>query len=72
MNNRQRDFYEKNVKSINNLRRDGNDKLSIQLETVNQLLKKMEVSKALQWAEHYCLPQEFILDIKEIFCGFND
>ncbi len=72
MNKAQRAFYEVNTKTVHNLRREGNNDLADKLLQVNNFLKDDKISQALEWAWHYDLPLEFILDIKTLFCGFND
>jgi hypothetical protein len=70
MNKAQKAFYEKNLKTIVNLKREGDVILATKLEKVNFFLKQNEISKALEWACGYNLPLEFILDMKDLFCGF--
>lgn len=72
MNTSQRAFYEDNVKAIHNFRREGNLELAYQLEVVNQFLKRDKFSQALQWALHYEFPLDFILDMKDLFSGFQE
>lgn len=72
MNTAQRDFYESNVKTASNLRREGRIGLAGQIESINQFLKANKISQALQWAEAYNFPLDFILDMKDLFSGFQE
>jgi hypothetical protein len=72
MNKKQRNFYERNVKRIIELRQKRNEALAIKIETINQLLKGGKIDQALQWAFEYEMPLDFILDIKQIFLDFSD
>lgn len=71
MNKAQKAFYEVNTKTAHNLRREGETELADKLCQINNFLKEDKISQALEWAWHYDMPIEFILDMKDLFCGFN-
>ncbi len=71
MNKAQKNFYDVNTKTIHNLRREGEMELANKLQQVNDFLKQDKISQALEWAWHYNMPLEFILDMKDLFCGFQ-
>ncbi len=72
MNKAQRDFYESNVRTAHVLRREYKAGLAGQIDSINQLLKAGKISQALQWADAYNFPLDFILDMKDLFSGFQE
>lgn len=72
MNTKQREFYEQNVKTAHNMKREGKIEIALKLEQINQFLKSGKFSQALEWADYYDFPFDFILDMKDIFSGFQE